>query len=301
MKVLTNIGIYPTDKVEVQQTIQQVLNEVLQILLKHVILESVYCFGFESNCHSMQNMVIEGNRQNHQQWQINLLLIGENIPSNSTANLADIVYQQSKVEISLTLLCHSHKEIAKSEIEHKHLFAKIIRSGWLIYGEPPESAHPKLDNLPDLDFKGINTYTKNRLGIAEGLLENAQLFFDQPLVAAYMLRNTVEQLCLGIIYAFIHYYPNQFNVQYLVQLCKSCCGLPASVFPDKLFQQERFKRLLKTSASDLRFRSTDRFSKKEVQLLYQNVLAFKEQVAPILLEQISKLNSKAHENKSQKQ
>ena len=301
MKVLTNIGIYPTDKVEVQQTLQQVLNDVLQILLKHVDLEAVYCFGFESKCHSMQNMVIEGNRQNHhQQWQINLLLIGENIPSNSTANFADITYQQSKREISLILLCYSPKDIAKSKIEHKHLFSKIIRSGWLIYGEPPESEHPKLDNLPGLDYNGIITYTRNRLGIAEGLLENAQMFFDLPLVAAYMLRNTIEQICLGILYAFIHYHPNQFNVQYLVQLCKSCCGLPASVFPDSLFQQERFKSLLKTSASDLRFRSTDRFSKKEVQLLYQNLLSFKEQVAPILLEQISKLNSKVHENKSQK-
>jgi|GEM_PF-1308871 hypothetical protein len=301
MKVLTNIGIYPTDKVEVQQTIQQVFNQVLQILLKHVNLEAVYCFGFESKCHSMKNMIIEGNCQNHQQWQINLLLIGENIPSNSIANLADIIYQQSKREISLILLCYSPKEIAKSDNEHMHLFDKIIRSGWLIYGEPPELAHPKLDNLPDLDYNGIITYTRNRLGIAEGLLENAHNFFDQPLVAAYMLRNTIEKLCLGILYAFIHYHPNQFNVQYLFQLCKSCCGLPASVFPANLFQEERFKRLLKTSASDLRFRSTDRFSKKEVQLLYQNVLSFKEQVAPILQERISHLDSKAYENKSQKQ
>ncbi|GHA30436.1 hypothetical protein GCM10007103_09770 [Salinimicrobium marinum] len=289
MKVLTNIGIYPTDKVEVQQTIQQVLNDVLQTLLKHVNLEAVYCFGFESNCHSIQNMVIEGNCENHQHWQINLLLIGENIPSHSSANLADIVYQQSKGEIGLILLCYSLKEIAKSNNEHKHLFDKIIRSGWLIYGEPPELARLKLDNLPDLDYKGIITYTRNRLGIAEGLLENVQLFIDQPLVAAYMLRNTIEQLCLGILYAFINYHPNQFNVQYLFQLCKSCCGLPASVFPDSLFHQERFKRQLKTSASDLRFRSTDRFSKKEVQLFYQNVLSFKEQVAPILQERISQL------------
>ena len=301
MKVLTNIGIYPADKVEVQQTVQQVLNDALQILLKHVNLQAVYCFGFESKCHFMQNMIIEANRQNHRQWQLNLLLIGENIPFNSTANLADIVKQQYKGEISLILLCFSPKEIAKSKIEHKHLFDKIIRSGWLIYGDPQELALLRLDNLPDLDFKGIITYTRNRLGIAEGLLENAPLFFNQPLVASYVLRNTIEQLCLGILYAFIHYHPNQFNVQYLVQLCKSCCGLPAPVFSDSLFQEKEFKGLLKTSASDLRFRSTDRFSKKEVQLLYQNVLAFKEEVATILQERISQLNFKAHENKSQKQ
>ncbi|MGI0105619.1 hypothetical protein [Salinimicrobium sp. WS361] len=301
MKALTNIGIYPADKVEVQETIQQVLNDVLQILLKHVNLQAVYCFGFESKCYFMQNMIIEANRQNHRQWQLNSLLIGENIPFNSTANLADIVKQQYKGEISLILLFFSPREIAKSKIEHKHFFAKIIRSGWLIYGEHPELAFPELDNFPDLDYNSIISYTRNRLSIAEGLLENAGLFFDLPLVAAYMLRNTIEQLCLGILYAFIHYHPNQFNVQYLVQLCKSCCGLPAPVFPDSLFQEKEFKGLLKTSASALRFHSTDRFSKKEVQLLYQNVLAFKGQVAPILQERISQLNSKAHENKSQKQ
>jgi len=298
MKVLTNIGIYPADKVEVQQTVQQVLNDVLQILLKHVNLQAVYCFGFESTFHSVQNMIIGENHQNHRQWQINLLLIGENIPFNSSANLADIIYQEYKGEISLILLCFSPKEIAKSKIEHKHFFIKIIRSGWLIYEEPPELAFPDLDNLPDLHYNSIISYTRNRLSIAEGLLENAGLFFDLPLVTAYMLRNTIEQLCLGILYAFIHYHPNQFNVQYLVQLCKSCCGLPAPVFPDSLFQEKEFIGLLKTSVSDLRFRSTDRFSKKEVQLLYQNVLAFKEEVATILQERISELNSKAHENKS---
>lgn len=60
MKVLTNIGIYPTNHAEAQKTIQQVLNDVLHILLKNTNLEAVYCFEF--NCHSMQNMVIEGNR-----------------------------------------------------------------------------------------------------------------------------------------------------------------------------------------------------------------------------------------------
>ena len=59
MKALTNIGIYPTDHEEVHQTTQQVLNDVLQILLKHVSLEAVYCFCFESDCRSIQNMIIE--------------------------------------------------------------------------------------------------------------------------------------------------------------------------------------------------------------------------------------------------
>jgi hypothetical protein len=246
-------------------------------------------------------MILQENCQNHIEWQLNLLLIGETTPPNSTAKLADIVYQYTKGEVNLTLLCYSSKQISQSNNQHKYLFSKIIRSGWLVYRESPELALPKFNNLPDLDFKGIITYTRNRLSFAEGLLENAQLFFDQTLVAAYMLRNTVEQLCLGILYAFIHYHPNQFNVQYLVQLCKSCCGISTSVFPDSLFEQENYKELLKTCTSDLRFRSTDRFSKKEVQLLYQDVLSFKEQVAPILLEQISKFNSKVHENKSQKQ
>ena len=295
MKALTNIGIYPTDKVEVPQTIQQVLNDVLQILLKYVSLETVYCFGFESKCHAMHNMVIEGNRQNHQQWQINLLLIGKNIPSNSTANLTDIVYQQSKREIGLILLCYSHKEIAKSNNEHKHLFAKIIRSGWLVYGKSRELALLKLAQLPDLDYKGIITYTKSRLNFAESLLKNVSSFFDQPLMAAYILRIFLEQLCLGTLYSFIHYHPKQFYIQYLLLLCKSCCDLPEDTFIDRFLLQKRFKNLLKPSISDLRFRSSNIFSQEDIKAFYSFCVELSDRLVPVIEEQLQTLNSKHHE------
>ena len=36
MKALTNIGIYPTENVQVLKTIQQVFNQALQILLHYI-------------------------------------------------------------------------------------------------------------------------------------------------------------------------------------------------------------------------------------------------------------------------
>ncbi|MBZ9630436.1 hypothetical protein LB465_06550 [Salegentibacter sp. LM13S] len=292
MKVLTNIGINPTKNVQGQKTLQQVINEVLPILLKQVSLEAIYCSGFESHFNTKEN-IFQENYQLKTRWQLNLLLIGENHP-NSTADLADIVYQHTEGEMNLLLLCYSRKQISQANNSHKHLFAKIIRSGWLVYGKPQELAPLKLANLPDLDFKGIITYSENRLNIAGSLLKQMPLFFDQPLVAAYMLRSVVEQLCLGILYAFIHYHPKQFHIQYLLKLCKSCGGLEDKI-PVSLFERERFKKLLKTNASDLRFRSMNIFTSQEIKAAYAYCAEFLDQLTPDIHNQLQTLKLKEDE------
>tara|TARA_B100000678_G_scaffold290693_1_gene304327 strand:- start:10122 stop:11000 length:879 start_codon:yes stop_codon:yes gene_type:complete len=290
MKALTNIGIYPTKNVQGQKTLQQVINEVLPILLKQISLEAIYCFGFESHSDTKEN-IFQENCQVKTHWQINLLLIGEN-PSNATADLADIVYQHT--EVSLLLLCYSRKQIIQANKKHKHFFAKIIRSGSLVYGKPQELAPLQLANLPDGDYKGIIIYSENRLNIAGRLLKHTPLFFDQPLVAAYMLHSVLEQLCLATLYTFIHYHPKQFHIQYLLQLCKSCCGLEDKI-PAILFEQERYKKLLKTSASDLRFRSTNIFTSQEVQTAYAYCTDFFDQLTPVIENQLQTLKSKDDE------
>ncbi|MBI6117257.1 hypothetical protein [Salegentibacter maritimus] len=292
MKALTNIGIYPTKNVQGQKTLQQIINEVLPILLKQVSLEAIYCFSFESHFNTKEN-IFQENYQLKTRWQLNLLLIGENHP-NATADLADIIYQHTEGEVSLLLLCYTRKQIAQANNRHKHLFAKISRSGWLVYGKPQELAPLKLVNLPDLDYKGIITYSENRLNIAESLLKNTTLFFDQPLVAAYMFRLVVEQLCLGVLYAFIHYHPKQFHIQYLLQLCRNCCGLEDKI-PVILFEQQWYNKLLKTSTSDLRFRSTDIFTSGEIKAAYAYCAEFLDQLTPAIHNQLQTLKLKDYE------
>ena len=287
MKALTNIGIYPTKNVQAQKTLQQVINEVLPILQRHATLETIYCFGFDSHIYTKET-ILQENCQIKTKWQLNLLLIGEN-PSNATADLADIVYQHT--EVSLLLLCYSRKQIIQANNKHRHFFAKIIRSGSLVDGKSQELAPLKLANLPDLDYNGITTYSENRLNIAGNLLKQIPLYFDQPLVTAYMLRLVVEQLCLGVLYAFIHYHPKQFHIQYLLQLCRNCCGLEDKI-PVCLFEQERYNKLLKTSTSDLRFRSTNIFTTQEVKTVYTYCTDFFDQLTPVIDDQLQTLKSK---------
>jgi hypothetical protein len=295
MKDYSNIGFYPAKKGTLHKTIQQVFNEVVQILLKYTDLDAIYCFGFQSLSLNKQTVLADTFYKKEKKWEFGLLLIGKNIPVNSTANLADFVTQQLEGKIKLSLLCYSPKQIALSNNEHRHLFKRIIQSGWLIYGNPHELIKLNLTNLPDLNYKGIIEYTQNRMTIANGLLKNASLFYDQPLTCAYMVHTTIEQVLLAILYVYIHYHPNQFHIQYLLQLCTSCCNLSENIFSNALFELEIFKKLFKTNNNDLRFRSIDIYSKEDVKLFYQCGLSFKDQLEPLLQKRIFKLKSKAYE------
>jgi hypothetical protein len=297
MKDYSNIGFYPAKKGTLYKTIQQVFNEVVQILLKYTDLDAIYCFGFQSHSLNKQTVLGDTFYKKEKKWEFSLLLMGKNIPANSTANLADLVTQQLGGKIKLSLLCYTPKQIALSNNEHRHLFKKIIQSGWLIYGNPHELVKLNLTNLPDLNYKGIIEFTQNRMTIANGFIKNAPLFYDQPLTCAYLVRTAIKQVLLAILYAYIHYHPNQFHIQYLLQLCTNCCNLSENIFPNTLLELEICKKLFKTYHNDLRFRSTDIYSKEDVKLFYQCSLSFKDQVEPLIHKRIFKLKSKAYEKR----
>lgn len=283
-----------------EKILQQVIDQVVCLIGQYQLITSLYCFGIQSKNTTEFNMLQQKENASSSNWHLYLLLISEELQNNATANLMDLVHKKSQHEITISLLCYGSKQIATSNTKHQTFFASIIQSGWLVYGKPYELADLKLTKLPELDFSSIARYSHTRFKIAGKLLKSIPNFFDQPLVAAYMLHTIIEQFCLGLLYAHLYYHPKHFSIQYLLQLCSLFSDTPERLFFCNPNYAEPLQKILSASYHDLRFRKTDIFLREDVEKLYGLCLEFEFQAEPLLKNRLSQLNPISHENTKEK-
>jgi hypothetical protein len=279
-----------------EKSLQQVIDQVVCLIGQRQPITSLYCFGMQSKNTTEFNLLQHKRNASCSNWHLYLLLTSEDIQNNATANLMDFIQKESKGEISITLLCYSPKQIAAANTKHQTFFASIIQSGWLVHGKPSELADLKLTNLPELDSSSIARYSRTRFEIAGKLFESIPSYFDQPLVAGYILHTIMEQFCLGLLYAYLHYHPNHFHIQYLLQLCNLFTDLPEQLFFRNPNFSETLQKILSASYHDLRFRNTDIFLREDVEKLYELCLEFECRAEPLLKNRLSQLNPISNEN-----
>jgi len=103
----------------------------------------------------------------------------------------------------------------------------------------------------------IRKYWQNRTSIALALLE-AEFTIDNDNLdelKVSMLHQAVEQLCLGLIFAFLGYRTNHFALGYLFDLCDLFTPLASDFFPRKAKEEAAIFKELGRHASQLRHSS----------------------------------------------
>lgn len=282
-----------------QETLQQVTNQMIEIINKHCEPISLYCFSVSNKTSFSDTLFTNEEKSQNSSWHFYLLLISDHLKSNTTANLMDLVEKDSDGKILLSLLCYSPKQIKSSNNEHLLFFAKVIQSGWLVYGKPYELAELNLTNLPELDIKRITAYSQSRIEVVQYLLKLAA-FSDSPIIAATILHSVVEQLCLGLLYSFLHYHPNHFHPNYLLKLCSLFSTAPEKFFLQNPGYSEILQKMLNTSRHDLRFRNPDIYSKNDLDSLKSICHAFSEAMIPCIENKLNELKKMSHEDKKAK-
>nr|WP_298331965.1 hypothetical protein [uncultured Christiangramia sp.] len=271
-----------------QETLQQVTNQMIETLKKYCQPLSLYFYGIQNRYFYTDTLFNYKVCPQNFKWHFYVLLIADYLKANDTANLMDLVEKNSDGKISLSLFCYSPTQIKSSNNEHLHFFAKVIQSGWLVYGKPYELVELNLTNLPALDTKGITNYSETRIKIAQDLLQLIS-HSDSPVIAATLIHSVVEQLCLGTLYAFLYYHPNHFHLNYLLKLCSLFSTAPDQFFLQNAGYSETLQRMLNISRHDLRFRNTDIYSKNDLNALKSICIGFSEALIPCIEERLNEL------------
>lgn len=183
-----------------------------------------------------------------------LLVFVKAIPSNSEADIAYSISQETEGRCKATLLIHTVKSARSDKAGQGNFFQNVINGGTLLFenwnGRFPFDIALKTGRNADK----LRKYWQNRTCIALALLE-AEFTIDNDNVdelKVSMLRQAVEQLCLGLIFVFLGYRPNHFALGYLFDLCDLFTPLASDFFPRKAKEEAAIFKELCRHASQLR-------------------------------------------------
>ena len=278
------------------KVIEFALVQITEILKKHIEITSLYYFGMQSSAQGTHNSLNNDASKQQQHYHFYLLLLSKHIPSNSVANLSDIVHQDSGGKYTISLLLYMPKQLIAASDHNKYFFSKIIQSGGLVEGSPFELALLKLSQIPELDIKGITNYTQDRIAIAKHCLNLSAIEENAGILNAHLIRLSFEQLCLGTIYAFLHYHPQHHHSVYLFKLVQFCHEIPSNIFSEQLFEQSPLKNIFYFHHTELRYRSSALFSVAELNMAHSYCQCLLDYLLPIVNHQLQTLKTASHEN-----
>ena len=278
------------------KVIEFALTQITEILKKHIEITSLYYFGMLSSAQGIHNSLNNDASKQQQHYHFYLLLLSKHIPSNSVANLSDIVRQDSGGKYTISLLLYMPKQLIAASDHNKYFFFRIIQSGGLVEGSPFELAPLQLSQIPELDTKGITNYTQDRMAIAKHCLNFSVINENTELLSAHLIRLSFEQLCLGSIYAFLHYHPQHHHPVYLFKLVQFCHEIPPNIFSEQLFEQSPLKRIFCFHHTELRYRSSSLFSVTDLHMAYSYCQCLLDYLLPIVNHQLQTLKTASHEN-----
>ncbi|MEO2071559.1 MAG: hypothetical protein ABGW99_09505 [Zunongwangia sp.] len=105
------------------KVIEFALCQITEILKKHIEITSLYYFGMLSSAQGTHNSLNNDASKQQQHYHFYLFLLSKHIPSNSVANLSDIVRQDSGGKYTISLLLYMPKQLIAASDHNKYFFS----------------------------------------------------------------------------------------------------------------------------------------------------------------------------------
>jgi len=207
--------------------------EIIEMLNKAITIIKLYCFGYRTyhkTCLRQSYLIDEAKEEENDLHYDILVLTNEDHP-----DLIALQDRCSKINhYNITLIVHHINEAINKKDKNRHFFSSIIKQSEQIC--PPKQELFKNTDVeehiglsPAEGFNHFYRFQKNSLV----LLETANLMIKElnSELALSMLHQSMEQLCLGMIYVFMAYQPNQYTLSHLFNLCRNFSPIIDEVFP----------------------------------------------------------------------
>ncbi|PKQ45950.1 hypothetical protein [Confluentibacter flavum] len=108
----------------------------------------------------------------------------------------------------------------------------------------------------------------------------------------------IEQICLGLLYAFWEFKPQHYALTYMLHLCSHFSNLPQTIFPKETYGLHRMHYILCNAHHIMRFKAENEFSNRDSDKAFNRCERFFEEAMDIgdkHLEELKKIH--CHTNK----
>lgn len=282
----------PTSEVEVDLLLDDDEEKIFG-LLKDTITElltplKIISFGKRKDFRERQNF--EGTQTNS---FINYDLL---VVTNETAGIypnkiSQLIAEKSKGIITTTIIVTTPKRIEQALYKGNLFLHRILKEGTLVYSDPqflieiPDQVKPSEE-----DIQKIKRDFSIRQSRAHGFLRaTTEVEGDDDATELSLQHLALQQICLGAIYVMLGLRPDNTKLKNLLDLCSNFSDAPDFCFPRKNEEDQKlFNKLIK-STQDLRFRTSDRRSLVDADILLTRSQAFINEMEHVVEEKIRAL------------
>ncbi|MCF0055360.1 HEPN domain-containing protein [Dyadobacter sp. CY356] len=219
-------------------------------------VESIFCFGKRIFSNTRTSLFSVAEVDQTHQVHYDLLIITSAEPVNNPADLQSVINADTKSGCSVLLLAYSVESATRALRLNNRFFHKTMHQSTQIYRK---QGFIQLDAMQDYDLANTSLNCdlnwKQRYFRAEAFMDAAEcIWIDQDeTVVLSLISQAVEQLCLGLIYAFLGYHPKQHSLHHLMDLCNNFTKEVDHIFPRQTEQDRNIFSVLNKSSSSARF------------------------------------------------
>ena len=231
-----------------------------------------------------------------------LLIVINEIVNINPSNMSNLISQKTDGKVATTIILTSAKKVTQALQKGNEFVQRVLNSGTIIYSDPNSffnvSASIKItpERLDQIrgDFF-IRNHRANCFLTAADIVSG-----DDDATEISLQYKALQQICLGAIYVMLGLRPDCLKLEYLFDLCSNFSNVPDNCFPRWSPEDQQLFKKLSNSPNEVRFRTSDRRTPVDVDILYsrsENFLEAMEKTAKNRIKELeAELKKENHEN-----
>ncbi|GLU54943.1 HEPN domain-containing protein [Dyadobacter frigoris] len=291
----------PQTLIKLPETIEQTYQKfddscvplcLIEQICVNIDVERIFCFGKRtyqaSRYNPFNNISAEQTEKNH----YDLVVISSDERVEKASNLQDKLNNSSSNGYTVLLLMHTDQSLQKFLNSNSRFFHNLLQLGVQVYHKERLTAKPVLpESDPSNTTWNYQMHWHQRYYRGKAFIEAAGSAWDEgeETVVLSLLNQGVEQLCIGLIDAFLGYRPNQHSLSHLFDLCFNFTPLIETIFPRHTSEDLRIFRLLAKSVNNGRHLVNLSIDPTDTGLLYRKCKILIEESESLVAEQLDKL------------
>lgn len=274
--------------------------EILKkIILRELNAAKIISFGKRTGFQERQSLA--GMSEMHSYKHYDLLVITANSTGTYPIKISQQIAESTEEKIAATLVITSINKVKQALQNRNVFFNRALEEGVQIYSDSNltfEFPSPTISPAEQLEIIQRDFFYRHHRATCF-LAAAGEVAGDDDATEISLQYQALQQICLGSIYVMLELRPDCLKLEYLLELCSNFSNAPNDCFPRRSKEDQRLFKKLITSLNEVRFRTSDRRSLVDVDILFsrsENFLNEMKLISKKRIEEIKvKLKQQDHE------
>lgn len=217
---------------------------ILMALGVYCSLSFVSCFAYKAKQqHWINSMLVEQQKKELHHYYLFVVYDKLELPLPEIQAAVNYLLPEN---VRVTLLWEEYEQMIKKPEKKPPFYSLALRSDDVWLKKDDELLVADRYPVNKLEIGYIHKLWQNRRSKVLGLFFQKDYILDEPVYEAvcYTMGIAIEQICLGIIHAYMQYQPKWYNLNYLMEICDVLCPQVTEVFMRGTENGDRMFRLL---------------------------------------------------------